>query len=67
MTTQTITNKAKMFTIPALAAEYRDYGISDRAIRRWVSESAFPVVRVGVKVLINQFTFEQFLRGEPLT
>jgi excisionase family DNA binding protein len=58
------TNKSVMLTQSAAANEYRERGISERAIRRWVREGAFPVVRVGVKVLINQDLFEMFLRGE---
>lgn len=55
--------KSEMKTILATAAKYRDSGVSEKAIRRWVKEQAFPVVRTGVKVLINQSVFEQFLRG----
>lgn len=62
--TQTTLEKSEMKTISETALKYRNHGISDRAVRRWVKEGAFPVVRVGVKVLINQSVFEQYLRGE---
>lgn len=62
--TQAINEISEMLTIPGTVAKYRNHGISDRAVRRWVKEGAFPVVRVGVKVLINQRVFEQYLRGE---
>lgn len=61
--TQTYFEKSEMKTISATAEKYRESGVSERAVRRWVKEEAFPVVRVGVKVLINQSVFEQFLRG----
>ena len=63
--TQTATDcNSIMNNIPKLAAKYRNSGVSERAIRRWTNENAFPVVRVGVKVLINESVFERFLRGE---
>lgn len=61
--TQIAYEKSEMKTISETAKKYREHGVSDRAIRRWVKEQAFPVVRVGVKVLINQSVFEEFLRG----
>jgi hypothetical protein len=61
---QIINEKSDMRTIPQTVAKYRGSDITDRAVRRWVKEQAFPVVRVGVKVLINQSIFEQFLREE---
>lgn len=61
--TQIAYEKSEMKTISETAKKYRENGVSDRAIRRWVKEQAFPVVRVGVKVLINQSVFEEFLRG----
>ena len=62
--TQIINDVSDMRTIPRTVEKYRGSGITDRAVRRWVQEQAFPVVRVGVKVLINQDVFEKFLRGE---
>jgi len=57
-------NISDMKTIPKTAAKYREYGISERAIRRWVKEEIPFFIRVGVKVLIHQGKFELFLRGE---
>ena len=54
---------SNMKTIRQTAAKYRDSGICDKAIRRWVKEQAFPIVKIGVKVIINQKIFEQFLQG----
>ena len=60
---QTEAKISEMKSIAETAQIYRDKGISDKALRRWVKEQAFPVVRVGVKVLINQSVFEKFLQG----
>ena len=39
------------------------YGISQHAVRRWIKETAFPVVHTGRKIFINRMVFFDFLGG----